>query len=96
MAATILPTNVITLPCKSNHTHVQNELQFYIGATQTLEDELNAERLRTKTLKQNMQQQQQHHDAEARRFVGQNARLNTEIKNLMAQLERLRDVCGFD
>lgn len=85
-----------TLPVTSTHFQATQSLQFYIGATLSLEGELNAERARSKTMQQKLEQQQEQHTAESHRFVGQNARLNQEIKILNARLERLRDVCGFD
>ena len=92
--STTTQTSVITLPYKQDLE--QDDMQFYIGATMTLEGELKAERARTKTLQQKLKKQQQQHDAESLRFVGQNARLNQEIQTLRTQLAALRDICGFD
>mgnify|MGYP001193453271 FL=1 len=93
---TTLQTSAITLPCKDAQTLEASDMQFWLGSTLSLEGELKAERARTQTLQKKLLKQQEEHEAEARRFVGQNARLNQEVQNLKNQLARLRDVCGFD
>ena len=87
---TTLQTSVITLPCKDAQTLEASDMQFWLGSTLSLEGELKAERARTQTLQKKLLKQQEEHEAEARRFVGQNARLNQEDRRASAMKPRIR------
>ena len=93
---TSIKTSIITLPYPTTQSQDNHDVQFLLGATLSLEGELKAERARTQSLKNKLQEQEREHQAEQARFVGQNARLNQEVQALKAQLARLREIVGFD